>query len=145
MNDSNKPRYGQEDASFQAAGGYDGIRQLVDDFYQIMDSWPDAADIRAMHREDLTEARDKLTRFLCGWLGGPRLFLERYGQISIPSFHARWPIGEPERDAWLGCMAQAIDRQPWHPEFKEYLLRQLRVPAERVVQAARARREPDTQ
>lgn len=131
------PMYGTQDASYQAAGGIDGIRQLVDDFYRIMDSWEPARSIRRMHSEDLSITRDKLTCFLSGWLGGPKLFQERYGSISIPMFHTSWPIGEAERDAWLGCMAQAIELQPYAPEFKEYLLRQLRVPAERVVAVQR--------
>lgn len=131
------PMYGTRDASYQAAGGIDGIRQLVDDFYRIMDSWEPARSIRRMHSEDLSITRDKLTCFLSGWLGGPKLFQERYGSISIPMFHTSWPIGEAERDAWLGCMAQAIELQPYAPEFKEYLLRQLRVPAERVVAVQR--------
>lgn len=131
------PMYGIQDASYQAAGGIDGIRQLVDDFYRIMDSWEPARSIRRMHSEDLSITRDKLTCFLSGWLGGPKLFQERYGSISIPMFHTSWPIGEAERDAWLGCMAQAIELQPYAPEFKEYLLRQLRVPAERVVAVQR--------
>ena len=125
--------YGTADASYQAAGGIAGIRRLVNDFYDIMDSWEPARIIQRMHADDLGESRDKLACFLSGWLGGPKLFQERYGKISIPAFHTSWPIGEAERDAWLGCMAQAIERQPYTPEFKEYLLRQLRVPAERVV------------
>lgn len=128
-----RPIYGTQDASYQAAGGIEGIRRLVDDFYNIMDSWEPARTIRRMHAEDLTVARDKLACFLSGWLGGPKLFQERYGSISIPMFHTSWPIGETERDAWLGCMAQAIERQPYSPGFKDYLLRQLRVPAERIV------------
>lgn len=132
------PLFGSRDASYQAAGGIDGLRRLVDDFYCIMDTWEPARTIRQMHREDLTESRDKLACFLSGWLGGPPLFQERYGAISIPMFHAGWPIGETERDAWLGCMAQAVELQPWTPEFKEYLLRQLRVPAERIVTAQRS-------
>ncbi|HDZ57255.1 MAG TPA: globin [Pseudomonas xinjiangensis] len=131
-------QFGQQDASFQAAGGYEGIRQLVNDFYQIMDHSPEASAVRGMYPEDLSDARDKLTCFLCGWLGGPRLYSERYGQISIPTFHARWPIGEAERDVWLSCMAEAIERQTWLAVFKTYLLQQLRIPAERVVQASRA-------
>lgn len=127
------PMYGTADASYQAAGGIEGIRRLVDDFYDVMERWEAAQTIRGMHAEDLGVARDKLACFLSGWLGGPKLFQERYGSISIPSFHASWPIGEAERDAWLGCMAQAIEMQPYTPEFKEYLLRQLRVPAERIV------------
>lgn len=128
-----RPIYGTQDASYQAAGGIEGIRRLVDDFYDIMDSWEPARTIRQMHAEDLTLARDKLACFLSGWLGGPKLFQKRYGSISIPMFHTSWPIGETERDAWLGCMAQAIERQPYSADFKDYLLRQLRVPAERIV------------
>ena len=131
------PHYGSQDASYQAAGGIEGIRRLVDDFYRIMDTWEPARTIRDMHAEDLTLARDKLACFLSGWLGGPKLFQERYGQISIPMFHRTWPIGDAERDAWLGCMAQAIELQPYAPAFKEYLLRQLRVPAERIVAVQR--------
>ena len=131
------PLFGTADASYRAAGGIEGIRRLVDDFYRIMDTWEPARTIRQMHREDLTESRDKLACFLSGWLGGPKLFQERYGSISIPMFHASWPIGDAERDAWIGCMAQAIDLQPYAPEFKEYLLRQLRVPAERIVAVQR--------
>ncbi|MCL5041968.1 MAG: group II truncated hemoglobin [Gammaproteobacteria bacterium] len=138
MND--KPNYGEADASYQAAGGIEGIRQLVDDFYAVMDSWPGAARIRRMHPTDLGPARDKLSCFLSGWLGGPRLFQEKYGSISIPAFHARWPIDAADADAWLGCMQRAIERQPWSAAFKAYLLRQLAVPAQRVVQAAQARR-----
>lgn len=133
----NRPLYGTQDASYHAAGGIEGLRQLSADFYRIMDSWEPAQTIRAMHAPDLSLSIDKLACFLSGWLGGPKLFQERYGSISIPMFHASWPIGEAERDAWLGCMAQAIELQPYTPEFKEYLLRQLRVPAERIVAVQR--------
>ncbi|MBE2295172.1 MAG: group II truncated hemoglobin, partial [Phycisphaerales bacterium] len=85
--------YSVEDASYQAAGGEAGIRQLVDDFYDAMDQLPAAAKIRAMHPTDLSDTRDKLTRFLCGWLGGPKLYAEKYGSIHIPQAHARFAIG----------------------------------------------------
>lgn len=54
-----------------------------------------------------------------------------------PSFHAQWPIDEAGSAAWLDCLAQAIARQDYAPEFAEYLLQQLRVPAQRIVQASR--------
>lgn len=136
---STAPLYGTGDASYQAAGGIEGIRRLVDDFYDIMDSWEPARGIRKMHSEELSTARDKLACFLSGWLGGPKLFQQHYGPISIPSFHTSWPIDEPERDAWLGCMAKAIELQPYSPPFKVYLLQQIRVPAERIVQVQRRR------
>ncbi len=131
--------YGEGDASYQAAGGIEGLRRLVADFYRLMDELPEATALRQLHGESLTLASDKLAYFLSGWLGGPRLFSERYGSIAIPAFHAQWPISEQLSQSWLDCMAQAIALQPYAPEFAEYLLAQLRVPAQRIVQASRNR------
>ncbi|GAA3933538.1 group II truncated hemoglobin [Litoribacillus peritrichatus] len=123
--------YGTADASFQAAGEYEGIKQLVDDFYTVMSSIPEAKTIRDMHPDNLEESRDKLTRFLCGWLGGPKLYSEKYGAIRIPVAHRHLDIGPAERDAWLACMQIAVDKQSYHADFKDYLMKQLYVPAER--------------
>lgn len=144
MNDSTAhaaPAYGTGDTSFQAAGGVEGITRLVDDFYHFMDTLPAARTIRDMHPAELTETRRKLTYFLCGWLGGPRLFGQHYGPINIPGVHRPYPIGEAERDAWLLCMQHAIAQQPYADDFKTYLLTQLRVPAERIRLAQRPREE----
>ena len=119
---------------YHEAGELAGITRLVDTFYVNMDTLPEAEIIRKMHPQDLAEPRKKLTYFLCGWLGGPRLYQEHYGPISIPGFHKQFPIGSDERDAWLLCMEQAIAVQPYSDPFKEYLLAALRVPAERVRQ-----------
>ncbi len=117
---------------YQAAGELVGITRLVDEFYLNMDTLPEAETIRRMHPDDLTESRKKLTYFLCGWLGGPRLFQQHYGPISIPGAHKRFPIGYEERDAWLLCMQRALAVQPYSAEFKDYLLAALSIPAERV-------------
>lgn len=123
--------YGDGDASFQAAGGYEGICRLVDDFYQAMDTLPQAIEVRAMYPPDLEIPADKLARFLCGWLGGPKLYREKYGSITIPAFHRQFPIDAGSRDAWLLCMEKALEKQPYREDFKRYLMEQLYVPAER--------------
>lgn len=131
MSDDNELKYGQGDASFRAAGGYDGIKALVDQFYLEMGRLPEAKAIWAMHsHEDMALIHDKLTRFLCGWLGGPRLYREKYGPISVPAFHKQFPIGVAERNAWLLCMKTAADKQPFSESFKHYLLEQLYRPAD---------------
>ena len=132
--------YGTEDTSFQAAGGEEGLLELVDAFYRVMDEWPGAARIRKMHPRDLTVSRDKLARFLCGWLGGPKRFSERYGPIKIPAAHAHLPVNAADRDAWLECMRRAVAEQPYADDFRIYLLEQLAVPAERVRMASEKRR-----
>ncbi len=126
--------YGVGDASYKAAGGLEGITALVDAFYDAMDSLPQAATIRAMHKADLTDSRVKLRYFLAGWLGGPKLYSEHFGSINIPSAHQHLPIGKPEAEAWLLCMEKAIELQPYSQSFKTYLIAQLRVPAERITQ-----------
>ena len=126
-----KATYGVDDASYKAAGGYEGIHQLVNDFYDLMDSLPEFENIRLLHKENLEDARRKLCYFLSGWLGGPKLYQEHIGSISIPGFHRRFNIGIEERDAWLGCMSMAIARQSYTEDFKEYLLYQLSIPADR--------------
>ena len=122
--------YGVEDASYQAAGQFEGLQSLCERFYFYMDTLPEAGTIRAMHKEDLTESIEKLARFLAGWLGGPKLYREKYGPIAIPRAHKHIPIGGDERDAWLLCMERALADQPYTDDFKQYLLEQLAVPAE---------------
>jgi hemoglobin len=131
--DSNKGSlsYGHEDLSFQAAGGLEGVKQLVDDFYDAMEALPQARTVRDMHSPNLDESRDKLTRFLTGWLGGPKLFSEKYGPIRIPVAHRHLSIGPAERDAWLACMQVAVNKQAYSQDFRDYLMAQLYVPAER--------------
>jgi hemoglobin len=123
--------FGDGDTSYHAAGGLEGIQGLVDDFYDLMDSLPESETIRSLHKKDLGGARKKLSYFLSGWLGGPKLYQEHIGSISIPSFHRKFNLGSAERDAWLLCMERAIAKQDYAYEFKSYLLYQLSIPAER--------------
>jgi hemoglobin len=123
--------FGVGDASYLAAGEIDGIQKLVDDFYDLMDSLPETKAIRSLHKNDLDDARKKLTYFLSGWLGGPKLYQQRIGSISIPGFHRKFNIGYAEKDVWLLCMQKAIGKQAYSAEFTSYLLYQLSIPAER--------------
>ncbi|MCQ2028607.1 group II truncated hemoglobin [Stutzerimonas zhaodongensis] len=138
MSEAGPLPYGTADTSFLAAGGESGITRLVTDFYRIMEDHEGAACVRRLYPDDLSEPSARLAAFLCGWLGGPRRYAERYGGINIPHFHTRWPVGEAERDAWLECMALAIGKQGYTPEFSSYLLAQLQIPAERIVHAQHA-------
>ena len=127
--------YGKDDTTFQAAGGIEGIRQLVDSFYDLMGEDPQYHRIFNWHPDDMEESRDKLALFLCGWMGGPRPFVEKYGSIAIPVVHRHLDVTEVERDMWLDCMRRALDQQDYPDDLKEYLNRQFFVPADRIRQA----------
>lgn len=132
METKSKTRYGTADASFRAAGGEPGLRRLVNTFFDRMAHDPRFNTIFELHPKPLDVSRDKLARFLCGWLGGPKLYNEKYGAIGIPRVHAHLNIATKERDQWLKCMAESVDEQPYADDFKSYLMEQLFVPAEAV-------------
>jgi len=125
-------QYGTDSATYDAAGGLQGLQQLVKDFYDVMTYNPDYGVIRDMHPKDLAVSEDKLVCFLSGWTGGERLFARKYGALSIPQSHAHLRVTEVERDMWLNCMKEALDKQDYPDHFKTYLLEQLWVPAERI-------------
>ncbi|HAY46604.1 MAG TPA: globin [Gammaproteobacteria bacterium] len=140
--DANVTTYGVNDNSYKAAGELSGITKLVDDFYDHMTVEPTATRILAMHPSDLSISRKKLSYFLSGWLGGPKLYQQNWGGISIPGVHNHLAIDEEERDAWMLCMNLAVNSQPFADSFKKYLLEQLFVPADRVRQVSQQRRTP---
>ncbi len=96
---------------YESIGGEQRLRALVDRFYDLMDTAPEAAGIRALHPENLTESRNKLFWFLSGWSGGPPMYIERFGHPRLRARHLPFSIGEAERDQWLWCMNRALEEQ----------------------------------
>lgn len=107
-------------------GGPDGLRQLVDRFYDHMAARPESVGIREMHPEDLSLSRQKLFEFLSGWSGGPPLFTQKYGYPRLRARHLPFKIGKPERDQWMMCMVLAAEdvglKDPTKSELIEALL-----------------------
>jgi len=123
--------------SYEIIGEEPAIRKLCTDFYHLMETLPEANHIRQMHKDDLTTMIDKLTLFLCMWLGGPRTYTEKYPFVGMPQAHQHLVINEAERDAWLLCMDTALDQQSISNEFRDYLKAQFRFPAEMIRKTAR--------
>lgn len=94
---------------YEKMGGEQGIRALVDRFYDLMDTLPEAARIRAMHPADLASSREKLALFLMMWSGGPRTYWELRGHPRLRARHLPFPIDAADRDAWLLCMDRALE------------------------------------
>ena len=93
---------------YDIMGGEQAVRRLVDKFYFYMDILPQAQGVRAMHQPNLASAKDKLFKFLSGWLGGPNLFIEEFGHPMLRARHFPFKIGESERDQWMLCMDKAL-------------------------------------
>ena len=93
---------------FEWIGGEPKVQALVDRFYDLMDIEPSFAELRAAHGSTLADARQKLSWFLCGWLGGPDHYQERFGHPRLKMRHMPFKIGIQERDQWVACMDKAM-------------------------------------
>jgi hemoglobin len=111
---------------FEALGGTEGVRALVDRFYDLVDSAPEAATIRKLHAASLKASREKLTLYLTGWTGGPQVYVEKYGHPMLRARHLPFPIGIKERDEWLWCMERAINEHEMPDEVRQFLIGKLR-------------------
>lgn len=108
---------------YEQIGGSEALRRMVDRFYDLMDTVPEYYGIRKLHPQDLAGSRDKLFMFLSGWLGGPGLYVERFGNPMLRARHLPFSIGVAERDAWLACMSQAMEDAGIEPALREALMK----------------------
>lgn len=95
---------------YEMLGGEPFVKSLVSEFYQIMDTDSKAKTIRAMHKGNLQLIEEKLFMFLSGWLGGPSLFIEKYGHPRLRQRHLPFSIGKQERDEWMYCITLAFEK-----------------------------------
>lgn len=106
---------------YEQIGGEKAVRHLVDRFYQLMDEKSHVRQLRTMHPEDLATSRDKLFKFLSGWLGGPDLFVQEFGHPMLRARHMPFSIDQSARDQWLHCMFEAINEMDMSDSLKQQL------------------------
>ena len=118
--------------------GEEGIKELTNTFYDIMDTLPEAKELRSMHAKDLSGMKVKLAEYLTGWMGGPPRYADKYGTVCMTSPHEPYHIGPLERDQWLLCMDKALEQTG----ASEELVEMLKVPMFRIADAVRNREGP---
>ncbi|MDX1442488.1 MAG: group II truncated hemoglobin [Gammaproteobacteria bacterium] len=118
-----------QETLYDKLGGDEGIRRIVDAFYDVMDEEPDVTTIRRLHPDDLAESREKLYLFLSGWAGGPALYNEKHGHPRLRYRHLPFSIGNEEAAQWLYCMDAALKRCGVNPETGDWMMRSLTMTA----------------
>lgn len=108
--------------TYEKIGGDTTVANLCSRFYELMDTVPQFAELRAMHPADLTASREKLYMFLSGWLGGPDLFVEKFGHPRLRGRHMPFSIGVQERDQWVACMVLAMEEVGIEADIRAKLL-----------------------
>jgi len=117
---------------FDLLGGDAGVRRLVDRFYDLVDSAPEAATIRTLHAASLKASRDKLHLYLMYWTGGPETYIERNGHPRLRARHLPFSIGSRERDEWLWCMDRALDEHDMPDALRDQLREKLHALADHM-------------
>ncbi len=108
---------------YRRIGGKKVLHKLVDDFYHVMMTDPNAKDCLATHAgKDLKLAAEKLKTFLYGWTGGPPEYLNKYGHPRLRMRHFPFSIGQVEADQWLYCMQKALQRSKISPQDQADLI-----------------------
>lgn len=116
------PQHVPRATHFDRLGGEPAVIRLVDAFYRLMDTRPDAQRIRAMHHPDLSSTKAVLVLYLCEWLGGDKRYSAQRGHPRLRMRHAAFAIGLAERDAWLACMYGALDETEVDPALRDELM-----------------------
>jgi len=98
----------EQKTAYELIGGEEGVRRLVNRFYDLMDELQEVKVLREMHAKSLKGSREKLFLFLSGWLGGPDLYVQQYGHPRLKARHLPFSIGVTERDQWMLCMNRAL-------------------------------------
>lgn len=91
-------------------GGADKLRELVDRFYDLVETDPRGRAILDMHLKGhgLAHVRPEQFDFLSGFLGGPRYYQERHGHMNLREIHAHVEIRPEDATDWLALMARAM-------------------------------------
>lgn len=115
---------------YEAMGGEPAIRQIVGEFYPLVQAHPS---LGPLFPEDITPVMEKQLLFLSQFLGGPMLYTEQHGHPMMRARHLPFPITPERADAWLSCMREALSRTDVNPELQEVILERLRGPAHHFV------------
>ena len=112
----------EETTLYEQLGGAERLRELVDRFYDLMSLEPAFQTIFRMHPIPLDNSREKLFLFLSGWMGGPGLYVEKYGHPRLRARHLPFQIGIAERNQWLVCMREAMKDVQLDEKLQDRLL-----------------------
>ena len=107
-------------------GGEQGIRSLVEAFYPRVLEDPV---LSPLFPEDIMPVMEKQYMFLSQFFGGPALFSEAYGHPMMRARHLKFPITESHAEAWLGCMAGALEDIGVEEPLRQFVLQRLSGPA----------------
>lgn len=97
-------------------GGEPKLRDLVETFYDLIETLPEGSNLRRLHGRGhgVAHARVEQFNFLSGFLGGRHYYLEKHRHMDVKLMHAHVPIRLKDAENWLHCMNTALETEGHH-------------------------------
>jgi hemoglobin len=115
---------------YEAIGGADAIRSIVEKFYPKVQQDPLLA---PLFPEDIRPVMEKQYQFLTQFFGGPSLYSDQYGHPMMRARHLPFPITPARAQAWLSCMARALAETDIPEHLQAVVLERLSGPAHHFI------------
>lgn len=92
-------------------GGEDALRELVEHFYDLVETLPEGKQIMSLHLQNhgLAHTRIEQFNFLSGFMGGRQYYMEKHRHMNVRDIHAHVPIQLEDAENWLAIMDKTLD------------------------------------
>jgi hemoglobin len=95
------------------------LREIIQVFYGLVKAEPSIAEL---FPDNLSETMNKQEAFLTGFLGGPPLYHQTYGNPMLRYRHAKFAITPSRARAWFNCFTDAVKSVALEPSLEQELL-----------------------
>ena len=85
--------------------GEGNIYRMMSDFYKELGQ----SEVRHLFPQDLESASRKSAAFFIGLLGGPPIYVEKYGSPRMRARHLPFEIDQRSREVWLACFERILE------------------------------------
>jgi hemoglobin len=111
------------DTMIDRIGGEPKVHELVDHFYDLIESLPQGRGILEMHLKGhgLAHVRSAQFEFLCGFFGGRQYYSEHHGHMNLREIHAHVDIRRQDAEDWLAIMDKAMTDKNIDVELRQQL------------------------
>jgi hemoglobin len=120
---------------YEKVGGEDGVKKLVNTFYDKIETTEEGKPVLLLQLRGhgIAHARVEQVNFLSGFLGGPKLFIEKWGHSDIRKIHEHIEIDETASESWLNCMQMTVDELGYDSDLKGKLMDNFKQVADLIV------------
>jgi hemoglobin len=124
INNTSSHHAAEKKSLYDAIGGEHVVQNLVKVFYDLVEQHPEGHKLHLLHLRGngIAHSRVEQFNFLSGFLGGPKLYVEKHGHSNVRLMHEHVEINNEVKDIWLKCMDMAIDEMGIDPEVKNKLM-----------------------